>query len=230
MTSDNASLSDPGALGRAEAWVFDLDNTLYPASSRLFDQIDARMKAFIADLFDMPPDEAHRLQKKYFREYGTTLTGLMRLHRVAPEEYLSFVHDIDLGVIAPDAALTAALDRLDGRKIIFTNATEAHARRVLARLGIEDHFEIIFDIDRADYVPKPEAVVYDRLVEDCRLDARRTVMVEDMARNLKPAADLGMTTVWIDNGSDWGAEGADEGHIDHVTDDLAEWLSDVQPY
>lgn len=222
-------MTDPRALGRAEAWVFDLDNTLYPVSSRLFDQIDARMKAFIANLLDLPPDDAHRLQKQYFREFGTTLNGLMLRHDLAPEEYLAFVHDIDLGVITPDPVLTAALDRLDGRKIVFTNATEAHAGRVLARLGIEDRFEAVFDIARADYVPKPEAVVYERLIKDCRLDAGRTVMVEDMARNLKPAADLGMTTVWIDTGSDWGAEGADGEHIHHVTDDLAGWLSRVAP-
>jgi len=230
MTSDVPHLTDPGALGRAEAWVFDLDNTLYPVSSRLFDQIDARMKAFIADLLNMPPNEAHRLQKKYFREFGTTLSGLMRRHHVQPEEYLAFVHDIDLGVIAPDPVLTAALDRIDGRKIVFTNATEAHARRVLARLGIEDRFEAVFDIARADYVPKPEAAVYERLIEAYGLDAGRTVMIEDMARNLRPAAELGMTTVWVDTGSDWGAEDSEGEHIHHVTDDLAGWLSEVHSY
>ncbi|MHA1599175.1 MAG: pyrimidine 5'-nucleotidase [Alphaproteobacteria bacterium] len=222
-------MTETASLDRAEAWIFDLDNTLYPVSSKLFEQIDARMKNFIADYLDLPLDAAHRLQKQYFRAYGTTLSGLMRCHDVSPQEYLAFVHDIDVGVIAPNPELGAALDGLSGRKIIFTNASEAHARRVLARLGIEDRFEAIFDIAWADYVPKPDAAIYRRIVEACTIDATATVMIEDMARNLKPAADLGMTTVWIDTGSDWGAEGAGDGHIHHVTDDLAAWLSNVRP-
>ncbi|MBT3237164.1 MAG: pyrimidine 5'-nucleotidase [Rhodospirillaceae bacterium] len=219
-----------GGLAQAETWVFDLDNTLYPASSNLFDQIDRRMKEFIVDYLGISEDDARALQKKYFREFGTTLSGMMHNHNVVPGDYLAFVHDIDISLIEPDPALMTALDGLKGRKIIFTNASTSHARRVLVRLGIEDMFDDIFDIVWSDYIPKPDAGIYQRLVADCGLDATRTVMVEDMARNLKPAAELGMTTVWVDTGLDWGRDGVDDGHIHHSTDDLAHWLSELRPY
>ena len=214
-------------LSAAETWVFDLDNTLYPASTNLFAQIDVRMREYISGLLDVGEDEAFRLQKEYFREFGTTLRGLMNRHEVDPGPYLEFVHDIDLTPLAPSPTLEAALARLPGRKIIFTNATTKHAERVTARLGVDHHFEAVYDIAGADYVPKPAPSVYAKLLDDYQVDPGRAVMFEDMARNLAPAADLGMATVWVRTGSDWGAEGADGGHVHHVTDDLVGWLEAV---
>ncbi len=215
---------DPAQLRAAETWIFDLDNTLYPAASNLFAQVDVRIGAFIGNLLDLDPVAARTLQKQYFRDYGTSLRGLMERHGVDPEAYMAFVHDIDVTAVAPSPALDQALSRLEGRKIIFTNGSVAHAERVTDRLGVARHFEAVFDIAAADYVPKPEPAVYDQLVDRHDIEPRRAVMVEDIARNLVPAAALGMATVWVRSGSRWGADGADGDHVHHVIDDLAAWL------
>jgi putative hydrolase of the HAD superfamily len=211
----------------AEAWVFDLDNTLYPAEVSLYPQIDVRMRAYIAQFLGLDSDAARVVQKRYFREYGTSLRGMMDRHGMDPAPYLDAVHDIDISVLPADPNLEAALAALPGRKIIFTNASEAHAERVTERLGIRHHFSGIFDIVAAEYRPKPQAHGYDRLLKQHGLDPRRCVMVEDIARNLEPAAALGMTTVWVRTGSDVGAEGADGGFVDHVVDDLGAWLGQL---
>ncbi len=215
------------ALRQAEAWVFDLDNTLYPPSTNLFAQIDERMRAFIAGFLELDLDEARRVQKTYFREYGTTLRGLMNRHGLDPGLFLEYVHAVDLDPVPPNPALGAALARLPGRKYIFTNASAAHAGRITDRLGVTRHFDAVFDIADAEYVPKPEPRVYDALVRCHGLDPGKTVMIEDIARNLAPAAALGMTTVWLRNDSPVGVEGADGDHVHHVIDDLVPWLEDV---
>ncbi len=215
------------ALRQAEAWVFDLDNTLYPLSTNLFAQIDERMRAFIAGFLELDLDEARRVQKTYFREYGTTLRGLMNRHGLDPGLFLEYVHAVDLDPVPPNPALAAALARLPGRKYIFTNASAAHAGRITDRLGVTRHFDAVFDIADADYVPKPEPRIYDALVQCHGLDPGKTVMIEDIARNLAPAAALGMTTVWLRNDSPVGVEGADGDHVHHVIDDLVRWLEDV---
>jgi putative hydrolase of the HAD superfamily len=236
--ADRAEKIPPGnfmaidALAGAEAWVFDLDNTLYPASSNLFAQIDDRMRGFIAEYLGIPGDQAREIQKSYFLEYGTTLRGLMDLHGIDPRLYLKHVHDIDITPVAPDPALKAVLAKLGGRKIIFTNATRAHARRVMERLGVSRHFEAVFDIENAGFIPKPRREIYEKLVADHGLDPARTVMIEDIARNLVPAAEIGMTTVWVRSETRWGKEGANiggggAGHIHHQTDDLAGWLAEI---
>ncbi len=214
-------------LAATEAWVFDLDNTLYCATSNLFGQIDIRMESYIAEFLELEPEEAFKVQKRYFREYGTTLRGLMDRHEINPREFLDHVHDIDIDVVPPNPALDRALANLPGRKIIFTNADVRHAERVMNRLGVEHHFEAIFDIVACDYVPKPEPVVYQALVNRFDIDPEKTVMVEDMARNLKPAADIGMTTVWVRTDTDWGQESSEGDHVHHVVDDLSSWLTDI---
>lgn len=212
------------AVDAVDAWVFDLDNTLYDASTNLFAQIDRRMTAFIADFLGVSAAEAHRVQKSYFREFGTTLRGLMQRHAMEPGPFLHHVHDIDVSVLPPSPALDAALGRLAGRKIIFTNGSEAHARRVMDRLGVGHHFDAVIDIAAADYLPKPHPDSYRILVERQRLDPRRTVMVEDIARNLEPAHALGMTTVWLRTNSSWAGDGDAAPHVHHVIDDLLVWL------
>lgn len=213
------------ALARAETWIFDLDNTLYPAECNLFAQIDQRMGAFIAELFGVDAVEAKQRQKGFFQAHGTTLRGLMVEHGVDPQAFLDFVHDIDVSVVAPLPSLTEALDRLPGRKLIYTNGTVAHADRVLARLGIADRFEGVFDIVASAYLPKPQESPYRQMVNRYGISPQRAVMVEDMARNLKPAAGLGMTTVWVPTASAWAQPDPGDDHIHHVAHDLAAFLA-----
>ncbi len=218
-------------LSHIDVWIFDLDNTLYPASSNLFAQVDRRIGAFIADRFGIGFDEARAMQKRYFREHGTTLRGLMSEHDVDPAAFLDYVHAIDLTPIDPSPELDRALAALPGRKIVYTNGSADHAARVTDRLGISARFEAVFDIVAADYAPKPDPRPYATLVERYGVDPRRACMVEDIARNLAPAHAMGMTTVWVMSEADWarpdqGGVGAGL-HIDHAVDDLVAWLARV---
>lgn len=212
-------------LNHIETWIFDLDNTLYPAGSNIFARVSVRITEYVQNRFSLEQEPARALQKDMFRRYGTTLNGLMAEHGIDGEEYLHFVHDIDVADIAPDHALEAAISRLPGRKIIYTNGSVPHARRIMGRIGVDHHFEDVFDIVAADYVPKPNPGPYDTLVARFGLNPARCVMVEDMARNLEPAAGLGMTTVWLSGTLDWAKEGAEEPYVHHVADDLAAWLN-----
>jgi len=222
---------DTEGLARAETWVFDLDNTLYPPSCRLFDQVDWNITRYVAGLFDLPLEQARALQKTYFREHGTTMRGLMTLHGVDPVQFLDAVHRIDLSPVDPSPRLDAALAALPGRKIIFTNGDVPHAERVMDRLGVRRHFEAVFDIVASDFEPKPSPQVYAKLAETHAIEPTRAVMVEDMARNLAPAHAMGMTTVWVrpadGSGVAWALDGADGGHIHHVIDDLVDWLEEI---
>ena len=209
----------------APVWIFDLDNTLYPAECNLFAQIDDRMGRFIATRFRLEPAEAKILQKRFFQNHGTTLRGLMLEHAVPPEEFLAYVHDIDLSPIGPAPDLDRALHSLPGRKLVFTNGSVEHAERVLNRLGIGRHFEAVFDIRAAGYRPKPDPEPYLRLVRRFGIEPRAATMVEDIARNLEPAAALGMTTVWVPNEREWSrAADVTPDYIDHVAEDLVLWL------
>lgn len=214
-----------------DVWIFDLDNTLYPASCNLFAQVDRRIGEFIAARFGLPYDEARRRQKRYFRDHGTTLRGLMVEHDIDPVPFLDYVHAIDTTPVAPSPALDRALAALPGRKLIHTNGSAAHAANVTARLGIAGRFDGVFDIVAAGYVPKPDPAPYRVLLETFAVDPARAVMVEDIARNLAPAHALGMTTVWVRSDADWarpdhGGVGAGT-HIDHAVDDLVAWLGGV---
>lgn len=217
----------PDELVDAAVWIFDLDNTLYPASSRLFDQVDWNMTDYVSTLLDLPRDEARKLQKQYFREYGTTMRGLMTVHGVEPQAFLDYVHNIDLAPISADPVLVDALERLPGRKVIFTNGSTAHAENITRHIGIDHHFEGCFDIIDADYVPKPAPDTYDAVCRRFGIAPASAVMVEDMAKNLVPAAALGMTTVWLDTGVGWSRENSDDGHVHHRIEDLATWLAAI---
>jgi putative hydrolase of the HAD superfamily len=208
-----------------DCWAFDLDNTLYPASSNLFGLMDVKMGAFISNLLGVDAVEARIIQKRFFVDHGTTLAGLMAHHDVEPRDYLDFVHDIDLSVLEPDPLLTRAIAALPGRKIIFTNADADYAARVLDRLGLSALFDGLFDIHGADYQPKPEISAYHRFCEVHDVDPARTIMVEDMARNLRPAKLLGMATLWINNGSEHGSADACPTFIDQEISELAPFLA-----
>ncbi len=212
-------------LGSPEAWLFDLDNTLYPAASNLFDQIDQRMGVYISNLLGISQESARELQKRYYRDHGTTLNGLMSHHAADPDAYLEYIHDIDLTVISSAPSLAAALSRLPGRKIVFTNGSVGHAERVMARLGVTNYFEGIHDIKASEYKPKPAYAAYRSVISRFGLTAGSVVMIDDIPTNLEPAAKLGVTTVWVRNDR-WASYVAGD-HIDHVTDDLAEWLARI---
>jgi len=217
-------LTDP-AFAHVETWIFDLDNTLYPARLNLFTEVDRRIGEFVARVVDVLPEEAARLRKDYFLRYGSTLRGLMLEHRLQPEEFLHYVHDIDLALVLADERLDRALARLPGRKLIFTNGTVRHAERITERLGIAHHFEAVFDIVHSGYLPKPSPEPYDALLARFGVRPTAAAMFEDIARNLKPAHERGMRTVWVGgNTSQWATQGAEEGHVQHVTEDLAGFL------
>ena len=210
-----------------DTWVFDLDNTLYHARHGLFDQVDQRITAYVAKALEITAEEARPLQKRYFQDHGTTLNGLVVRHGCDPVDYLAYVHDIDYSQIPPDPQLNAALARLPGRKLIFTNGDVPHAERVTERIGINHHFEAIFDIVASDYIPKPERAVYDAMVGEHDIEPHTAAMFEDIARNLVPAKALGMTTIWVRGDSDWASVSSGDGHIDHVVDDLTPWLVEL---
>ena len=215
------------ALSHIDCWIFDLDNSLYPASADLFALIDIRMGEYIQRLLACDPVEARRVQKSYFHEHGTTLAGLMAGHGVAPRDFLDYVHDIDLARLTADPALVAAMDRLPGRKFVFTNGDEAYASRVLDKIGLANAFDGMHDIHAMDYVPKPNPAAYAALCSAHAIAPETALFVEDMARNLEPAKALGMTTVWVDNGSERGSHGADPAFIDYRIADIGEWLTEI---
>jgi putative hydrolase of the HAD superfamily len=221
MMNDNRTLAD------LDTWVFDLDNTLYPAATRLFDQVDRRIGEFVSRELGLKADEARLVQKSYFREHGTTLRGMMLNHATDPHHFMDYVHDIDLSQIMTDSELDGALNALPGRKIIYTNASASHAERVMERLGISRHFSGIFDIIEAQYVPKPALAGYTTVIERFGFAPGKAAMVEDMARNLLPAKQLGMTTLWVRTDDSHAQPEEGDTHIDHVTDNLASWLKAV---
>lgn len=216
-----------------ETWIFDLDNTLYRADSDLFAQIDARMSAYVATLLKVPLDDARRIQKDYYRDHGTTLNGLVTMHGIDPETFLENVHDIDLSLLAPDPVLNDAVARLPGRRFVFTNGCRHHAGRVLDRIGLSPLIDDVWDIRATGLRPKPEPAAYQTVIAKARIAPARAAMFEDVARNLVPASALGMTTVWIDNGSVWSKQGPQypvpqSRDIDYKTGDLANFLGTIR--
>lgn len=192
---ENDRIAD--AFAETKLWVFDLDNTLYPAECNLFAQIDRRMSAFIQTLLNVDPIEARRVQKQLYYDHGTTLAGLMALHGVKPHDFMDFVHDIELDVIEAAPKLDAALAALPGRKFIFTNGSVSHAERVAGKLGVLNRFDGIFDIAAADYVPKPKPEAFKRFIKFCGSSDCKAAMFEDLPHNLEPAHALGMATVLV---------------------------------
>lgn len=214
-------------LGRVDAWIFDLDNTLYRTTGAIVAQTDELMGSFVGGFLGVGREEARRVQKHYFRTYGLTLRGLMVEHGLDPDRYREHMARLDLSELAPDEALVRAIDRLPGRKLVHTNAFAGHADEVLGRIGLEGRFEAVFDIAAAGYVPKPAIAPYRQLCARHGVDPGRAAMVEDIAGNLAPAARLGMATVWLRSDQPWARDGADAGHVDHVADDLAAWLDEA---
>lgn len=199
-------------------WVFDLDNTLYPPSARLFDQIEVRMTRFVMDALGVDRARANQLRQDYWRQYGTTLTGLMREHDVDPAPYLVDVHDISLDHLEPDALLAAHIRALPGRAIVYTNGTAPYAERVLAARGLADLFDAVYGVEHADFLPKPERAAFETIFALDGVNSQTAAMFEDDARNLEAPHDMGMRTVHV------APDPLAADHIHHHTDDLTDFL------
>ena len=215
-----------------ESWIFDLDNTLYCADNVIFAQIESRMTDYVERLLGLPREAARAVQKDLYRQYGTTLNGLMREHDCDAEDYLRYVHEIDLGELAPDADLIEALARLPGRRFVFTNGCANHAARILERIGLADMFDAVWDIRAMAFVPKPMPEAYARVMALNGVEGQKAALFDDLPHNLVPAARLGMTTIWLKNTASYGKHGplmdVASGHIDHETDNLARFLQSIR--
>ncbi len=239
--SQEALLGTTGpAPGLAEAfagtklWIFDLDNTLYPAECNLFAQIDQRMSTFIQNLLGLDPAAARKVQKDFYYEHGATLAGLMAAHGVKPDTFMDFVHDIDLAPVSHMPDLAEAISHLDGRKFIFTNGSARHAERVAGKLGVLDEFDGIFDIAAGGYVPKPKPELFKRFLDYCEGANCKAAMFEDLPHNLEAAHELGIVTVLVrssyDDHPSQHALREDEAlprHIHFETDNLTRFLNDI---
>ena len=217
----------PEGFSHIESWLFDLDNTLYSARYDLFPQVERRIGEFVSRELGISREAARRIQKTYFREHGSTMRGMMTVHGTDPHAFLAHVHDIDVSVLPASPGLAAALGELPGRKFIYTNASADHAERVMDQLGVTPHFDGIFDIHAANFLPKPRIESFQTMVSRFAIDAKRAVLFEDIARNLVPAAQLGMTTVWVPGRPGWASEGSDGDHVHFVAENLETWLGEL---
>ena len=210
-----------------KCWIFDLDNTLYSGKTRVFEQVDKKMSEYISKKLNVSTAEAKEIQKNYFHEYNTTLNGMIKNHKIDANEFLEYVHNIDIDFLKKDQMLSEELNKLDGKKIIFTNGSRKHALNVTKRIGIDQYFDDIFDIVDCEFVPKPAIQSYKKLVEKHKIDPKLCGFVEDIARNLKPAYELGMKTVWIENDEPWAKKFSDGDFIDFKTNNLSEFLKQI---
>jgi len=214
-------------LSKIKFWLFDLDNTLYDGATKVFDQVDKKMSKFISEKLNVSLQEARKIQKSYFQEYNTTLNGMIKNHKIDADEFLEFVHDVDLSFLNKNKFLEEEIKKLNGKKIIFTNGSRAHALNVTKKIGIDRLFDGIFDIRDREFIPKPSKEPYKKLVENYKIEPQYCIFFEDIARNLKPAYELGMKTVWIKNDEPWAAKYSNEDFINYKIDNLAKFLKEI---
>jgi putative hydrolase of the HAD superfamily len=209
------------AFAHVNTWVFDLDNTLYPPSARLFDQIEVRMTQYVMDALGVDRARADHLRTHYWHTYGTTLAGLMREHDVDPAPYLTHVHEISMDHLTLDPDLAARIRALPGRRIVYTNGCGPYAERVLAARGLNGVFDAVYGVEHAGFLPKPEPGAFERIFALDRVNPSQAAMFEDDVRNLKAPHAMGMRTVHVAPLPEGGA------HIHHHTDDLAGFLAQL---
>ena len=214
-------------LSTIKFWLFDLDNTLYSGDTKVFDQVDKKMSKFISEKLKVSLEEAKKIQKNYFHEYNTTLNGMIKNHDIDANEFLEFVHDVDLEFLEKDEPLKKEIEKLKGKKIIFTNGSKAHASNVTSRIGIEQLFDGVFDIVDSDFYPKPSLEPYKKIIENYKIVPEYCIFFEDIARNLKPAYELGMKTVWIENNEPWAAKFSNEEFVNYKTVSLTKFLKEI---
>ena len=217
-------------LSKIKFWLFDLDNTLYSGDTKVFDQVDKKMSKFISEKLNVELEEAKKIQKNYFHEYNTTLNGMIKNHDIDANEFLEFVHDVDLEFLKKDEPLKKEIEKLKGKKIIFTNGSKAHASNVTSRIGIEQLFDGVFDIVDSDFYPKPSIEPYKKIIENYKIVPEYCIFFEDIARNLKPAYELGMKTVWIENNEPWAAKYSDEEFVNYKTGSLTKFLKEINEH
>ena len=217
-------------LSKIKFWLFDLDNTLYSGDTKVFDQVDKKMSKFISEKLKVSLEEAKKIQKNYFHEYNTTLNGMIKNHDIDANEFLEFVHDVDLEFLEKDEPLKKEIEKLKGKKIIFTNGSKAHASNVTSRIGIEQLFDGVFDIVDSDFYPKPSLEPYKKIIENYKIVPEYCIFFEDIARNLKPAYELGMKTVWIENNEPWAAKYSDEEFVNYKTGSLTKFLKEINEH
>ncbi len=224
MTAPESGRRRRAAIDQVETWIFDLDNTLYRVTAERLAEIDGHLTAFVAEFLSLAPAEARVLQKHYFRHYGLTLRGLMLEHGLEPKLYFDYMHEAGLCDVPSDPSLAHAIGRLQGRKIVYTNAWGRHADEMLARIGLTELFDAVHDIVEAKFVPKPAPESFAELCRRHGIDASSAAMIDDIQRNLEPAAAAGAATVWCKTSADWAKDQHPGQHVDHVTEDLCAWL------
>ena len=210
-------------------WIFDLDNTLYSADSGIFQQVHELMGKFVSSHLNIDVADAKIIQKKYYKQHGTTLRGMMDNHGVDPDHFLAAVHKLDYSIVGPNHQLNDELKKLQGRKIIYTNANMQHALDVLERIELSNFFDEIYDIKMANYIPKPEITPYEQMINQFDINAKKAAMFDDIAKNLVPAKNVGFTSVWIDAGYENFSDDikASKKYLDHETTNIAKFLEDV---
>ena len=214
---------------KINTWIFDLDNTLYSADSGIFQQVHILMGEFVSKHLNIELQEAKLLQKKYYKQHGTTLRGMMDNHGVDPDHFLNEVHKLDYSIVAPDKNLNQQLEKLEGRKIIYTNANRQHVDDVLKRLELTHMFKEIFDIKNANYIPKPEIKPYQQIIKNFDIDTSCTIMFDDIAKNLVPAKNVGFTSVWVDAGYENFSDdvASSKQYLDYETKNISNFLNQV---
>ena len=214
---------------KINTWIFDLDNTLYSADSGIFQQVHDLMGKFVSSHLDIDIEEAKIIQKNYYKQHGTTLRGMMDNHGVDPDHFLAEVHKLDYSIVGPNHKLNEELKKLQGRKIIYTNANMQHALDVLERIELSNFFDEIYDIKMANYIPKPELAPYEQMIGQFDIETKSSAMFDDIAKNLVPAKTVGFTSVWIDAGYENFSDDikASKQYLDHETTNITEFLEDV---
>ena len=208
-------------------WIFDLDNTLYSGQTEVFSEVDKKMSAFISKKMSVDLIKAKEIQKKYFYEYGTTLSGLMKQNSIDPHEFLEFVHDIDISWLPKDLKLKDELIKIKEKKFIFTNGSHAHVENVTKQLGIDGLFDGAFDIVDANFVPKPHIDPYKKIIDKFKIEPTKSILIEDIAHNLEQAKNLGMKTCWLENEEAFAKKDADKPYIDYKIKNLPSFLQKI---
>ena len=214
-------------LTNTKYWIFDLDNTLYSGQTKVFSEVDKKMSAYISKKLSIDLIKAKEIQKKYFYESGTTLSGLMKHNNINPHEFLEFVHDIDIRWLPKDLLLREELIKIKEKKYIFTNGSHSHVKNVTSQLGIEDLFDGAFAITDADFIPKPSIEPYQKIIKKFNLDPKKSILIEDIAHNLEQAKNLGMKTCWLENDETFAKKDADKSYIDYKIKSLPSFLQEI---